>query len=253
MLTEAQKHHFETLGFLCLRDFFPADELQRYTDAFDETLKRAKGLKTLEINEERRTIGTLRFFESNPAVYHPLLDGDKLNELIEDLLGEEYVFTVSEGALRTNNTRWHHDDVAPEGHRHLKVIFYLEPVRATTGCLCVLPGSHFFPYRERMEKYGEDILPLGKDVPGIYPIETDPGDLLVFNVKLYHSAFGEGAKRRGVYINFIQKPRTPEEAEYIKWLYRKDGGYYTPETFKDAPPRRLRMLQFLKEACYDSE
>ena len=43
MLTAAEKHHFETLGFLCLRGFFPADELQRYTDAFDETLKRAKG------------------------------------------------------------------------------------------------------------------------------------------------------------------------------------------------------------------
>ena len=253
MLTAAEKHHFETLGFLCLRGFFPADELQRYTDAFDETLKRAKGIKTLETNEERRTIATLRFFESNPEVYHPLLDGDKLNELIEDLLGEEYVFTVSEGALRTNNTRWHHDNVAPEGHRHLKVIFYLEPVRATTGCLCVLPGSHFLPYRERMAKYGEDILPLGKGVPGIYPIETDPGDLLVFNVKLYHAAFGDGSKRRGVYINFVQKPRTAEEAEYIKWLYRKDGGYYTPETFKDAPSRRMRMLQFLKEACYHSE
>lgn len=253
MLTDAQKHHFETLGFLCLRDFFPADELQRYTDAFDETLMRARGLKALETNEERRTIGTLRFFESNPEVYHPLLDGDKLNELIGDLLGEEYVFTVSEGALRTHNTNWHHDDVAPEGHLHLKVIFYLEPVRSTTGCLCVLPGSHFLPYRERMEKYGKDILPLGKNVPGIYPIETDPGDLLVFNVKLYHAAFGEGATRRGIYINFIQKPRTEAEAEYIKWLYHKDGGYYTPETFKDAPPRRLQMLQFLKEACYESE
>ena len=99
MLAEAQKHHFETLGFLCLKNFFPADELQKYTDAFDETLKRAKGLKTLETSEDRRTIGTLRFFESNPAVYHPLLDGDKLNALIEDLLGEDYVFTVSEGAL----------------------------------------------------------------------------------------------------------------------------------------------------------
>ena len=92
MLTEAQKHYFETLGFLCLRDFIPPDELQRYTDAFDETLKRAKGLKTLETNEETRMINALKFFESNPAVYHPLLDSDKLNELLEDLLGEDYVF-----------------------------------------------------------------------------------------------------------------------------------------------------------------
>ena len=253
MLTEAQKHHFETLGFLCLKDFLPADELQKYTDAFDETLKRAKGLKTLETNEEKRMINTLQFFESNPAVYHPLLDSDKLNELIEDLLGEDYVFTVSQGAIRTHNTRWHHDDIAPEGHLHVKVIFYLEPVRATTGCLSVLPGSHFLPYRERLEKYGEDILPLGRDIPGVYPIETDPGDLLAFNVKIYHAAFGADVRRRGIYLNYLQKPRTPEEAEHIKWLYRKDGGYYTPETFKDAPPRRLRMLQFLKEACYESE
>ena len=53
-------------------------------------------------------------------------------------------------------------------------------------------------------------------------------------------------------VRTLQEPRT-EETEYIKWLYRKDGGYYTPETFKDAPPRRLRMLQFLKEACYESK
>ena len=72
-------------------------------------------------------------------------------------------------------------------------------------------------------------------------------------MNLYHAAFGEDVKRRGIYLNYLQKPRMPEEAEHIRWLYRKDGGYYTPETFKDAPPRRMRMLQFLKEACYDSE
>lgn len=253
MLTEAQKHRFETLGFLRLKNFLPAEDLKRYTDAFDETLKRAKGLKTLETNEETRMINALKFFESNPAVYHPLLDSDKLNELLEDLLGENYVFTVSQGTIRTHNTKWHHDDIGPEGHLQLKVIFYLDPVRSTTGCLTVLPGSHFLPYRERLEKYGDDILPLGRDIPGVYSIETDPGDLLAFNVKLYHAAFGAGVKRRGIYINYLQNPRTEAEAEYIKWLYHKDGGYYTPETFKDAPPRRLRMLQFLKEACYETE
>ena len=233
MLTDAQKHHFETLGFLRLRDFFPADELQRYTDAFDETLMRARGLKALETDEEKRTIGTLRFFESNPAVYHPLLDSDKLNELIEDLLGEEYVFTVSEGALRTHNTNWHHDDVAPEGHLHLKVIFYLEPVRATTGCLCVLPGSHFQPYRERMEEYGEDILPLGKDVPGIYAIETDPGDLLVFNVKLYHAAFGK--ERDGAaFISTLYRSPEPKQR-------RSTSSGSTTKTGDIIPRKRSKM------------
>ena len=73
MLTDSQKHHFETLGFLRLKNFLPAEDLQRYTDAFEETLKRAKGLKTLETNEETRMINALKFFESNPTVYHPCM------------------------------------------------------------------------------------------------------------------------------------------------------------------------------------
>ena len=53
----------------------------------------------------------------------------------------------------------------------------------------------------------------------------------------------------------MQKPRTREEEDYITGIYRRDsahwGSYYTPELFEDAPPRRLRMLAFLKEHCYD--
>ena len=253
MLTDSQKYQFDTLGFLCLKKFIASNDMQAYTDAFNRTLSRATGFDTEQPIEDKKMVGSLQFFESNPEVYHPLLDSANLNKMVEDLLGADFVFTVSEGHLRIGDTPWHHDDVAPEGQIHLKVVFYLEPVRAATGCLSVLPGSHFLPYRERLEKYGSDILSLGKDVPGIHAIETDPGDVLVFNVKLYHAAFGEGVKRRGVYINYLEKPRTPEEVEHAKWLYRKDGGYYTAELFKNAPPNRMRMLQFLKKTCYESK
>jgi ectoine hydroxylase-related dioxygenase (phytanoyl-CoA dioxygenase family) len=253
MLIDTQKHHFETLGFIFLKNFFPPDEIQTYINAFDGTFRKAAGQRLKEpYTNIKKTIAVMRFFEYNPAVYHHLLESDAVCEVVEDLLGEDFVFSTSEGAYRFGNTGWHHDDVSPEGHIHLKVVLYLDPVRANTGCLSVLPGSHFLPYRQRMERYIGDILPLGKDVPGTYPIASNPGDVVIFNVKLYHAAFGEGVGRRAIYINYLQKPSTTEEKEHIKWLYHKDGGYYTPELFEDATPKRMRMLAFLKDTCYDA-
>ena len=45
------------------------------------------------------------------------------------------------------------------------------------------------------------------------------------------------------------------EKDYITHLYMRDGSsrwkYYTPELFKDATQKRMRMLAFLKSECYD--
>ena len=42
-----------------------------------------------------------------------------------------------------------------------------------------------------------------KTSQGLNPIESAPSDTIVFNVKLYHSAFGKGVERRGIYLNYI--------------------------------------------------
>lgn len=253
MLTEKQKQQFETLGFLLLKDFIPQDEMKVYIGAFDETMLKANGGEPWTRAPKRQQV--IPFYRHNTEVYHHLLDHEKVNGMLEELIGPEFVFAVAEGIHAYGGTYWHHDDVPPENHTHLKVVFFLDPVRADTGCLSVLPGSHFAPYRERMEKHGKGILSSGKDVPGTYPIEADPGDAVIFNVKLYHAAFGDGVERRGIYINYYGKPKTPEEEDHLVNIYQRDGAsgyeYYTPELFEDASPERMQMLKFLKERCYD--
>ena len=227
--------------------------MQIYIEAFDETMARANGGMPWAHAPKRQQV--VPFHCHNPAVYHRLLDDDRMFEVVEDLVGEDFVFSVSEGIQHYGGTGWHHDDIGPESHMHLKVVLFLDAVRADTGCLSVLPGSQFSAFRERMERCRDDILPLKRDVPGTYPIESDPGDAVVFNVKLYHAAFGDNP-RRGIYLNFLQKPTTADEEDHIVNLYRKDGArgwnYYTPELFEDASPKRMRMLSFLQERCYDA-
>ena len=258
MLTAAQKHEFETFGFLLLKDFIPSDEMQPYIDAFDETMTKGNGGVPWEYSEGNHLVTP--FFRHNPAVYHHLLDHDKLSEVVEDLLGEEFVFLAAEGHRRWGGTGWHHDSLAPEGLTHLKVVFYLQPVRADTGCLRVLPGSHFPPMRERMEvwyeRQGNTIASKSKESdtiawPAAIALESDPGDAVIFNIKAYHGAIGDSADRRAIYINYIQKPRTPEQEGYITSDYDAQP-VYTPELFEDATPKRMRMLSFLKDARYDA-
>ena len=259
MLTEQQKHEFESFGFLLLKDFIPSDEMQPYVDAFDETMTKGNG--GVPWQHAPKIHAVIPFYRHNPAVYHRLLDDERINEAVEDLLGEDFIFHAAEGHRRWGGSGWHHDTPVPEGLTHLKVAFYLQPVRADTGCLRVLPGSHFPPMRDRMdlwyERHGNTIVSKAKESdtiawPAAIALESDPGDAVIFNVNVYHAAVGDSADRRVIYINYIQKPRTPEHEEYLKSIHPDDNPYYTPELFEDATPKRMRMLSFLKEAAYDS-
>ena len=51
MLTDTQKQQFETLGFLRLRQLIPADEMQTYIDAFDETMLKANGYQVRQVHK----------------------------------------------------------------------------------------------------------------------------------------------------------------------------------------------------------
>lgn len=250
MLTDIQKHEFETFGFLIVKNLIEMPKMRQFIDAFDDTM--TKGNSGEPWPDDPICNQVIPFYEYNPEIYHQLLDHEKLNEVLEDLLGKDYVFLCSEGIHFFGGSRWHHDDIAPEGQTHLKTVFFLNPVRSTTGCLRVLPCTHFPPMRERMEDWYErqgewDSNPW----PAGIALESDPGDAVIFNVKVYHAAITEGAQRRGIYVNYIQNPKTPEQEEYITETYRRHHPLYTSSLFEDASPQRMRMLSFLKETCYD--
>jgi ectoine hydroxylase-related dioxygenase (phytanoyl-CoA dioxygenase family) len=254
MLSEQQKKQFHTLGFLHLPGFIADEEMRTYVDAFDGTMAAANVGMPWDQAPQRQQV--VPFYRENAAVYHRLLDNDDLFELVEDLIGEDFVFSVSEGVQHFGGTRWHHDAISPEGHIHLKVVFFVDPVRADSGCLRVIPGTQFKSFRDTLKQDGEEILAMGADTPGAYAIEADPGDAVVFIVKCYHGAFGD-SPRRAIYLNFIQNPATPEQELYVTGLYESDASrgwaYYTPELFADATPKRMKMLAFLKERCFDAD
>ena len=111
--------------------------MQNCVNAFDETMIKAnKGVPWAEAPRRQQVVP---FYRHNPAVYHRLLDHERIHEVVEDIVGEDYVFTVSEGIHHFGGTGWHHDSLAPEGHTHLKVVLFLN--RCPFGQRLSLPAA----------------------------------------------------------------------------------------------------------------
>ena len=92
-----------------------------------------------------------------------------------------------------------------------KVAFYLDPVTRDTGCLRVIPGSH-----KRGDVFADGVQPIAEDsregrtenlwgvspdaVPAI-SLDSEPGDLVIFDHRLKHASFGGGNRRRMFTLN----------------------------------------------------
>ena len=145
-------------------------------------------------------------------------------------------------------------------HESLKIAFYLDPVTRDTGCLRVIPGSVHPATRSsrRCTKPCRSRRAAGPrssgaspaaDVPA-YPIESEPGDMLLFNHRIKHSSWGGGDRRRMFTLNMearydeadlpalrekIASDATGREANMTRGLRRGDDP--DGRARADAPPR----------------
>ena len=72
---------------------------------------------------------------------------------------------------------------------------------------CDSRGTHLLRGEERAS-FGESITTTAfADVPGT-ALETDPGDLIIFNIHAWHGSNGGGANRRIINLDYFQNPQT---------------------------------------------
>ena len=247
MLNASQKAHFETFGFLALRGLFSPEEMNAIGREADSILDEDRGGKPFD---GARRQGVLAFVERRPLLAG-LVEDDRIYLPIQDLLGPGFMWIGSDGNLYVGDTAWHSDsrpDPIEYGYTRIKVAMYLEPVTEGTGCLRVIPGSHRLPLHENLEpmrhmrqmqadyagktKSSADVAeeqsgeppnatPFGvppSEMPG-FPIESQPGDAVLFNQRLWHASFGGRKGRRMFTLNYGQKPTTDDHFALVKSVH----------------------------------
>jgi ectoine hydroxylase-related dioxygenase (phytanoyl-CoA dioxygenase family) len=261
-LTTDQKAHFDTLGFLVIREFLRPEEVAHYTGVFMDVYRREWGQEDFDAAFARQRPGAsgvrhqiIPFFAKDER-FLALFDHPKINDTIEQLIGEDCLaMTPGEGFVAASDSIWHTDSRAPEPFTSVKMALYLDPVDADTGCLNVIPGSHHADYSARIRRaleggaWGGVASP---NIPMAHPLPSRPGDLIVFNHRTWHSAFGGKVGRRSIMINYCQALTERWHPTWVAGMLQGSaqawGGPLFPEILlKGADERRRRKLERLMQ------
>ena len=265
-ISHDQVVHFNTFGFLVLRQLFSPDEMAVIQRESEEIMA-----ENAPEYDGTQSVAVSPFAERKPFM-STLVDDDRIYDIPAAILGHDFVFEGSGGHIHVGDTPWHGGSgVIKWPIPHIKVAFYFDSLNKDNGCLRIVPGSHrnyqrlvdsrwqLAPdYLEvlRNRNTSPDFRPFDvppDEVPCMY-LETEPGDVLVFTEDICHAAFGGQKGRYQVTINFLANPRTDEQLYYLKERYawsdtelRPVQSYVNSET-----PRVRRMVSRLVELGFET-
>ena len=245
MLTPQQLAHFSTFGFLFLKRAFNAEEMTAFIRAAEAVWEEDP---EPEKNGERRLA---HFVERRPLLTRLVTD-ERIYPVIEALIGPEFIWVGSEGNISTrSHVKWHPDRKYYRNgeeqwidYPQIKVMMYLEKVKRDTGCLRVIPGSHRMPYHKDLadQETDPDALPFGlaaRDIP-CAALESEPGDVILFNHCIWHASFGGRKGRRYIALKFAAKPFAED---HLISLERYTTKVFQPhEAFLNNDEPRIRAL-----------
>ena len=236
---------FRTFGFLHCRQMLSPREIDALSAAFDLAMAKAERHRPTPSGERQQVVP---FFDYDPDAFYPLLDDRRLVGVFDTLLGEDFILTATEGISHVGGSPWHRDACAPEGMSSMRAAIYLDPLGPDDGCLSVIPGSHFTPFREALETSVEELGLPPEELPGRYPLVNEPGDVIFMNHKTFHAALGDRPGRRAIHVNAVQNA-APDREDHVEWLTgflaretEAWGRLYSERLVATAPPRRQRML-----------
>jgi hypothetical protein len=209
-------NYYNTFGFLKIDNFFIST---------NESMIKAYSFNVLH-NSKNITDYIPRAMEKVPYFVNVIIN-KKIHCILEKLFNSKYTYTGSDSKIYNSNTNWHCDRKTK--NHYLKCCFYLDNLNENTGCLRVLPGSQNSTdtFNNILSKKSIPLFlgPGGfdnnflndNDLP-YYPININFGDFVVFNLALYHSAFGNHINKKMICMNFCESytdNNDPEKLEAI--------------------------------------
>ncbi len=215
-LSKEQQNFFETFGYLLIPQLFSPEETEKIIENFEWSIQNRGGGKDHD--------GSRRTMFPGPIEHHAelcaILDHPSILGLLGGVMGDDFYYCGGDGNYYTGNTSWH-----PDGSWGrliaTKTAFYLDHLTRDTGALRLIPGSHHPDHFVRKEKLDvNNSLELfgvpPSELPGSIAVETNPGDIAIFNHDLYHASFGGTARRRMFTMNCTICPKTTDEKEQVR-------------------------------------
>ncbi|HYE06254.1 MAG TPA: phytanoyl-CoA dioxygenase family protein [Planctomycetota bacterium] len=211
---------FQAFGYLALPGALAGD-YGWISDEFEQVWRDRPDIRH---DGSQRTMFPALFIAQRPRLT-ALLEHPAVVAIADALLGEGWSLYGGDGNFYSGDTGWHSDCGPAQWQpkttlRHLKIAFYLDPLTADTGALRVIPGSHHFGdrYADLLENGALSGRP-GQSIPA-QALPITPGDLIAFDHRLKHAAFGGAQRRRMFTINLLAPIRDAAQREAALTIFR---------------------------------
>jgi hypothetical protein len=231
-LTAAQVSFFKTFGYVVLKNALSSAEMRTLNVEFDRTMEAQYAHKPFD--------GTARYWstlmEEDTPLFASLLEDPRFMRSGQQMYGDDVLGITVDGNRYVGNTGWH-----PDSRSNLlagvKFAIYMQPVGAETGALRVIPGSHRLPL-EQNEEFSAGVHRLSiTDVPA-QVLASEPGDVVGFDLRLWHASFGGSSDRRMCTVVYYNNPKTAEEKAYFK----RGAEQNVTVNIKDFHPKRRHLF-----------
>jgi ectoine hydroxylase-related dioxygenase (phytanoyl-CoA dioxygenase family) len=262
MLTDQQTAHFETFGFVIFRQLFNPTEMRTIRGEFKQGLTATK--RHSSPDEPNKYVNWSNLGPQTPFLSQ-LMEDPRINGVAEHLFGDDAIGISCNSGSFVNETDWHPDN--QDIHmRSVRFAIYFQPLHGDNGALRLVPGSHKNPLHDELTGVIRGLGIGGVDVPA-YACRSEPGDVVVFDQRLWHSSWGGSTDRRMVTIQFYKNPQTPEERKAVEGMVAIDAQIrrelaqntfdetrpeYDPHWVSnpDGSPRRQRWIDWLRHWGY---
>lgn len=221
-LTPQQRAFYDAFGFLRLPGLF-REEAPAMSAAFDEIFAAHEPSMVITSDDDelqrtaRAATRTYRhiiapdFVDRHPAL-RALPQDPRVQGIMASLFDEPFEYRASDGHRFHCDTSWHYDAYGtPLTQTTLKLSFYLDRLRADSGAIRVIPGTHdhVSTFSRRLQEtlyrapdgirelYGVD----AEEIPS-WTINNDPGDVLVWSFRTFHASFHGREGRRSFFLAF---------------------------------------------------
>ena len=260
MLTQIQLQHFNTFGFIVLRNLFTPAEV--------ETLRREYEAELNHVYAGQPFTGETRYWTTmlhpRTPLYASLLEDERFCSAARQMYGDDVLGIGTDANRYVGDTSWHpdHRTDPKEDCYGVKFAFYLDPVDATSGALRLIPGSHNRTFHEQLHASLSGLDLAVADVPA-YACQADPGDVVAFDMRCWHASHGGRAGRRMSTCVYYNNPKGPIEEEATRkravgsrntpaQFGRPDHPHYPPEWLANpqGSPQRQRWLERMAELGY---
>lgn len=212
MLSRDEIAHYRAFGFIMLRQCLASDEFAELEAAYERLMQDAESYDYFGKAGTRTAMGA----EEKDPVFAAFVVHPKIIQAMRDLWGAPGLYLGCDIWSNRDDTPWHTDGAPGRLRGTVKVTIYLDEMTAEQGSLNLIPGSHLpassanlftqFGYFDRRRPR----LRLPPDaVPGAVSLHTNPGDVVVWNTRLWHSAFKrrDGRPRRALFFSYVPDPQ----------------------------------------------